>query len=94
MEGLQAERQVKVDSYSVTTPPMAAPKWFSSPRAPLSPLTLYTMLALAYCAGLRLGEIVRLKLRGVDLADGSIEICDTKFCKSRRCHCRRRPSPT
>jgi site-specific recombinase XerD len=36
---------------------------FPSPRAPLRPLTLYTMLTLAYCAGLRLGEIVRLRMR-------------------------------
>ena len=63
---------------------LATASGFPSPRAPLRPLTLYTMLTLAYCAGLRLGEIVRLKLRDVDLPDGSIEICDTKFFKSRR----------
>jgi integrase len=63
---------------------LATARGFPSPRAPLRPLTLYTMLILAYCAGLRLGEIVRLKLRDVDLTDGSIEICDTKFSKSRR----------
>lgn len=57
---------------------------YPSPRAPLRPLTLYTMLALAYSAGLRLGEIVRLKLKDVDLSDGSIEIRETKFFKSRR----------
>lgn len=63
---------------------LATARGFPSPRAPLRPLTLYTMLILAYCAGLRLGEIVRLKLRDVDLTDSSIEICDTKFFKSRR----------
>jgi site-specific recombinase XerD len=57
---------------------------YPSPRAPLRPLTLYTMLALAYSAGLRLGEIVRLKLKDVDLLDGCIEIRETKFFKSRR----------
>jgi len=57
---------------------------YPSPRAPLRPLTLYTMVALAYSAGLRLGEIVRLKLKDVDLKDGSIEIRETKFFKSRR----------
>ena len=57
---------------------------YPSPRAPLRPLTLYTMFALAYSAGLRLGEIVRLKLKDVDLPDGSIEIHETKFFKSRR----------
>lgn len=53
-------------------------------RAPLRPITLYTMLAVAYCAGLRLGEIVRLQLRDVDFQEGTIEVRDTKFFKSRR----------
>ncbi len=57
---------------------------FRSPRAPLRPITLYTMFVLAYCAGLRLGEIVRLRLEDVDLANAAIEIRDSKFFKSRR----------
>lgn len=56
---------------------------FPSPCAPLRPLTLYTMLVLAYCAGLRLGEIVRLDLNDVHLEAGEIAIRDTKFFKSR-----------
>ncbi len=56
---------------------------FPSPCAPLRPLTLYTMLVLAYCAGLRLGEIVRLDLSDVHLETGEIAIRDTKFFKSR-----------
>ena len=55
-----------------------------APHAPLRPLTLYTMLALAYCAGLRLSEFVGLQLRDLDLAAQCIEIHDTKFFKSRR----------
>ena len=55
-----------------------------APHAPLRPLTLYTMLALAYCAGLRLAEFVGLKLRDLDLTADCIEIHDTKFFKSRR----------
>jgi integrase len=55
-----------------------------APHAPLRPLTLYTMLVLAYCAGLRLGEIVGLKLGDLDLAADCIEVRDTKFFKSRR----------
>jgi integrase len=55
-----------------------------APRAPLRSLTLYTMLVLAYCAGLRLAEIVGLKLRDVDLVADCIEVLDTKFFKSRR----------
>jgi len=57
---------------------------FPSPRASLRPLTLYTMLALSYCAGLRLGEIVHLSIGDVHLNDETIEIRDTKFFKSRR----------
>jgi integrase/recombinase XerD len=55
-----------------------------SPHSPLRPLTLYTMLVLAYCAGLRLGEIVHLNLGDVHLGDETIEIRNTKFFKSRR----------
>lgn len=58
-------------------------KAFPSPLAPLRPLTLYTMLVLAYCAGLRLGEIARLDLGDVHLAAGEIAIRETKFFKSR-----------
>lgn len=42
------------------------------------------MLALTYCAGLRLGELVNLNIGDVDLSDETIEIRDTKFFKSRR----------
>jgi integrase len=55
-----------------------------SPRSPLRPQTVYTMLVLAYCAGLRLGEIVRLNLGDVDLENQTIEIRETKFFKTRR----------
>jgi site-specific recombinase XerD len=42
------------------------------------------MLVLGYCAGLRMGEIVGLELKDIDLNAGTIEIRDTKFFKSRR----------
>jgi integrase len=57
---------------------------FPSPQSPLRPQTLYTMLALAYCAGLRIGEIVRLNVGDFDIDDRAIEIRGTKFFKSRR----------
>jgi len=57
---------------------------FPSAKSSLRPLTLYTMLVLAYCVGLRMGEIVRLQLRDVRQADGTLEIRETKFFKSRR----------
>jgi site-specific recombinase XerD len=56
----------------------------SAPRAPLRSHTLYMMLVLAYCAGLRLAEIVGLKLGDLDLNADCIEVHDTKFFKSRR----------
>jgi integrase len=56
---------------------------YPSPRAPLRPLTLYTMIALGYCAGLRVSEIAHLDLRDVDLQSGAITIRETKFFKSR-----------
>jgi integrase/recombinase XerD len=63
---------------------LATARNFPSPLSPLRPVTLYTMLVLAYCAGLRLGEIVRLSVDDVRLADATLEIRDTKFFKSRR----------
>jgi site-specific recombinase XerD len=56
---------------------------YPSPRAPLRPLTLYTMLAVGYCAGLRISEIAGLSLGDVDLQIGTISIRETKFFKSR-----------
>jgi integrase len=57
---------------------------FPSPRSPLRPQTLHLMLVLAYCAGLRLGEIVRLNVSDFDIGDDAIDIQGTKFFKSRR----------
>jgi integrase/recombinase XerD len=57
---------------------------FPSPMAPLRPLSLYTMLVLAYCAGLRSNEIVALTLGDVDLQNHTIDIRETKFFKHRR----------
>ena len=63
---------------------LATARTLPSPRAPLRTRTLYTMLVLAYCAGLRIGELVRLDLGDVSLDGGTITIRDTKFFKSRR----------
>lgn len=62
---------------------MATAMEFPSPRAPLRPLTLRMMIILAYCAGLRLGELVHLDLGDINLKEGEIAIRDTKFFKSR-----------
>ena len=61
-----------------------AARTFPSPRALLRPVSLYTMVVLAVCAGLRLGELARLTLGDVHLDDGILEIRETKFFKSRR----------
>jgi integrase len=63
---------------------LEAARTFPSPRAPWRPLMLYTMMVLTYCAGLRIGELVRLTLADVHLEDDTIEIRESKFFKSRR----------
>jgi site-specific recombinase XerD len=57
---------------------------FPSPKAPLRPIALYTMFVLAYCAGLRMGEIIGLQLRDLSADSASIVVRDTKFFKSRQ----------
>ncbi|CAE6972785.1 Tyrosine recombinase XerC [Paraburkholderia nemoris] len=57
---------------------------YPSPKAPWRPVTLFTMLVLAYCAGLRGGEIARLVLGDVDRCELTIDIRETKFFKRRR----------
>ncbi len=61
-----------------------AARTFPSRKAPLRPTALIAMLTLAYGAGLRVGEIASLTLADLDMEDGTIEIRDTKFFKSRR----------
>jgi integrase/recombinase XerD len=63
---------------------LAAALNMPSPLAPLRPLTLYTMSILAYCAGLRLGEFTRLTLSDFRAEEGTVEVRNTKFFKSRR----------
>ncbi len=55
-----------------------------SPQCPLRPHTAHMMLVLAYCSGLRVGEIVRLNIGDFDGSNGEIDIRSTKFFKSRR----------
>jgi integrase len=56
---------------------------YPSPRAALRRENMYTMLLLAYCAGLRRGELARLNLGDVNLGDGTITVRQTKFFKTR-----------
>ena len=57
---------------------------FPSPQMPLRPHSMYAMLVLAYCTGLRIGEIVRLQLGDLRLQEGWFEVRESKFFKSRR----------
>ena len=56
---------------------------FESSKYPLRAAALRCMIALAYCAGLRISELLGLKMRDVRLADGTVEIRESKFFKSR-----------
>ena len=53
------------------------------PLSPLRPAVHGTMLMLLYTTGLRLGEAQRLTLADVDLAQGVLQIRNTKFGKDR-----------
>jgi len=63
---------------------MQAALSYPSPKSPWRPFTLYTMLVLAYCAGLRGSEIAHLLLGDVDLRELTVDIRETKFFKRRR----------
>jgi integrase len=56
---------------------------FGSSKHPMRAATLRCMIVLAYCAGLRISELLGLKMRDVRLADGTVEIRESKFFKSR-----------
>jgi integrase/recombinase XerD len=81
---IQQERRPYLFSEAEVERLLDAARTFPSRNAPLRPLALHAMITLAYCAGLRLGEIVSLTLGDLDLGSGLLEIRDTKFFKSRR----------
>jgi integrase/recombinase XerD len=81
---LQEERKPYLFTDGEIQKIFAAARTYPSPRVPLRPIALHTMVTLAYCVGLRIGEIVSLTLGDVDLVDGLLEIRDSKFFKSRR----------
>jgi integrase len=63
---------------------LAAALEYPSPRVSLRPHTLYLSVMLAYCTGLRLGELVRLTLGDLDLNQATLTVRDTKYFKSRQ----------
>lgn len=56
---------------------------YPSPQATLRPLSIYTMLLLAYCAGLRRGELPTPDIGDVNSDDGTIKVRHTKFFNTR-----------
>lgn len=56
---------------------------YESSKYPLRAAALHCMITLAYCAGLRVGELLGLEMRDLNAEEGTIEIRDSKFFKSR-----------
>jgi integrase/recombinase XerD len=81
---VQGERKPHIYTEAEIARLFEAARTFHGRNTPLRPLMTYTMLALAYCAGLRIGEIAALTLRDVDIERESLEIRETKFFKTRR----------
>jgi integrase/recombinase XerD len=54
-----------------------------SRRSPLRPHVVRLAIVLLYTAGLRRGEVVRLRMHDVDLGSGVLHIRESKFHKSR-----------
>ncbi len=78
------ERKAYIYSETEIVRLFKAARSFGSRYAPLRGIMVHTMLALAYCAGLRIGEIAALTLRDIDTERGIIDIRETKFFKTRR----------
>jgi integrase/recombinase XerD len=78
------QRQPHIYSEAEICSLLATARSFPAPDTPIRPVMLYTIVVLAYCLGLRIGEIVRLTVGDVDLDAETIEIRETKFFKSRR----------
>jgi integrase/recombinase XerD len=78
------QRQPHIYSEAEICSLLAVARSFPAPDTPIRPVMLYTIVVLAYCVGLRIGEIVRLTIGDVNLDAQTIEIRETKFFKSRR----------
>lgn len=81
---VQQERRPHLFSEAEVERLLEAARTFTSRNAPLRPIALHAMIMLAYCAGLRLGEIASLTLGDLNQESSLLEIRDTKFFKSRR----------
>jgi len=61
----------------------AATKLRSTRSNPLHPQTIRMAFLLAFCCGLRKGEVLKLRLADIDTEEMVLRINETKFCKSR-----------
>jgi integrase len=61
----------------------AADRLCSTPQGPLRPAAVRLAIVLLYTAGLRIGELARLKLGDVDVSLGVLHIRESKFHRSR-----------
>ena len=89
-EALRQRRQPYIYSVDEVQRLLTAALSYPSARVPLRPHTLSTSVMLAYCTGLRLGELVRLTLSDLDLNEATLTVRNTKYFKSR--HLPLRPS--
>jgi integrase len=83
-EALRQRRQPYIYTAEEVQRLLAAALAYPSPRVPLRPHTLYISVMLAYCTGLRLGELLRLTLGDLDLNEATLTVRDTKYFKSRQ----------
>lgn len=61
----------------------AARRLATTPQNLLRPLSYELIITILYTAGLRIGEVIRLKIRDYDPVEGTLLIRETKFKKSR-----------
>ena len=73
-EAVRQRRQPYIYTVAEVQCLLAAARAYPSPQAPLRPLTLSTIVMLADCTGLRLGELARLTLGDLDLTAATLTI--------------------
>jgi site-specific recombinase XerD len=81
---VQEERRPHLFTEAEVRSLLAAARAFPSKRTPLRPIALHAIITLAYCSGLRIGEIASLKLGDLETEAGLLDIRETKFFKTRR----------
>lgn len=62
---------------------LAATEVLREPRCALRPLTIRTLLLLLYGTGMRIGEVLALRVEDVDIGQCLVTVRDTKFFKTR-----------